>query len=157
LSPAGGPEPFYAEFGWAGNGVKLPDADTLWSQDGSGSLTPEHPVTLTWDNGEGLVFKRTIAIDPQYMFMLTDAVENKGANPVSLHEFGIVSRHGMPHIQGYYVLHEGPVGVLGDGKLYEPSYKDIEKPMDAVKTTGGWLGITDKYWAAALIPDQSAT
>jgi YidC/Oxa1 family membrane protein insertase len=111
---------------------------------------------LTWDNGEGLIFKRTISIDSQYMFTLKDEIENKSSAPVKLLEYGLVSRHGMPKIQGYYLLHEGPVGVLGDGKLYEPAYKDLEKPMEAVKSQGGWLGITDKYWAAAVIPDQSA-
>jgi len=160
LSPSGGPEPFYAEFGWV-NGTlgntKLPDASTLWTAATSGALTPSHPVTLTWDNGEGLVFKRTVSIDDRYMFTLDDVVENKSGSPVTLYQYGLVSRHGLPQIQGYYLLHEGPVGVLGDGKLYEPAYKDLDKPMDPVKSTGGWLGITDKYWAAALIPDQSAT
>jgi YidC/Oxa1 family membrane protein insertase len=160
LSPSGGPEPFYAEFGWvnaAGGNAKLPGADTLWTAQSSGPLTPTQPLTLTWDNGDGLVFKRVISIDDKYMFTLNDSVENKGANPVTLYEYGLVSRHGMPVVQGYYLLHEGPVGVLGDGKLFEPAYKDLEKPMEPVKSTGGWLGITDKYWAAALIPDQEAT
>lgn len=160
LSPSGGPEPFYAEFGWvnaAGGNAKLPDANTVWTAQSSGPLTPAQPLTLIWDNGDGLVFKRTIAVDDKYMFTLNDSVENKSANPVTLYEFGLVSRHGMPVVQGYYLLHEGPVGVLGDGKLFEPAYKDLEKPMEAVKSEGGWLGITDKYWAAALIPDQTAT
>ncbi len=160
LSPSGGPDPFYAEFGWVngtGGNVKLPDADTVWTATSSGPLTPAHPLTLSWDNGEGIDFKRSIAIDSRYMFTVTDTAENKSAAPVTLHEYGLVSRHGMPVVQGYYLLHEGPVGVLGDGKLFEPAYKDLEKPMEPVKSQGGWLGITDKYWAAALIPDQSAT
>lgn len=158
LSPSGSPAPFYAEFGWVnaeGGKAKLPGADTVWSAASNAPLTPAHPLVLTWDNGEGLVFKRTIAIDDHYMFTLTDAVENKSSQPVKLLGYGLISRHGMPHILGYYILHEGPVGVLGDGKLYEPSYKDLHKPMEPVKSQGGWLGITDKYWAAALIPDQS--
>jgi len=160
LSPAGSREPFYAEFGWvkgAGNNIKLPDADTVWAAASAGSLTPEKPLVLTWDNGEGLLFKRTIAIDNRYMFTITDAVENKGGNAVTMSGYGLVSRHGMPVVQGYYLLHEGPVGVLGEGKLYEPAYKDLDKPMEPVKSDGGWLGITDKYWAAAAIPDQSAS
>jgi YidC/Oxa1 family membrane protein insertase len=159
LSPSGSPEPFYAEFGWvndSGGKAKLPDANTVWSTASNAPLTPTHPLVLTWDNGEGLIFKRTISIDSQYMFTLKDEIENKSSAPVKLLEYGLVSRHGMPKIQGYYLLHEGPVGVLGDGKLYEPAYKDLEKPMEAVKSQGGWLGITDKYWAAAVIPDQSA-
>jgi YidC/Oxa1 family membrane protein insertase len=160
LSPSGSPEPFYAEFGWingTGTNAKLPNADTVWSATNNAPLTSNRPLVLTWDNGDGLLFKRTIAIDREYMFTLTDEVENKTDNPVTLHGYGLISRHGLPQVQGYYILHEGPVGVLGDGKLYEPSYKDVEKPMEPVKSTGGWLGITDKYWAATLIPDQSAT
>jgi len=159
LSPSGSPQPFYAEFGWvneAGGNAKLPTADTVWTASNNAPLTPDRPLVLTWDNGEGLVFKRTIAIDREYMFTLTDEIENKTGAPVALHQYGLISRHGLPQVQGYYILHEGPVGVLGDGKLYEPSYKDVEKPMEPVKSIGGWLGITDKYWAAALIPDQSA-
>ena len=160
LSPSGGPDPFYAEFGWvngAGGNLKFPDATTVWTTIGSAPLTTERPLVLTWDNGEGLVFKRTIAVDKEYMFTLTDEVQNKTANPVALYQYGLVSRHGLPKVKGYYISHEGPVGVLGDGKLFEPAYKDLEKPMEPVKTSGGWLGITDKYWAAALVPDQTAT
>ena len=159
LSPSGSRDPFYAEFGWvndAGTPVKLPTADTVWNTVGTAALTPERPLVLTWDNGEGLRFKRTISVDPIYMFTITDEVGNTGASPVTIRSFGLASRHGMPQVQGYYILHEGPVGVLGDGKLFEPSYKDIEKPMERVESRGGgWLGITDKYWAATLIPDQT--
>jgi YidC/Oxa1 family membrane protein insertase len=159
LSPSGSHDPFYAEFGWV-NGTsgqaKLPDADTLWSAASTTPLSPERPLVLSWDNGEGLRFKRTIAVDRVYMFTITDEVENTSANPVTIYGYGLASRHGLPPVQGYYILHEGPVGVLGDGKLYEPAYKDIEKPMEPVTSQGGWLGITDKYWATTLVPDQEA-
>ena len=159
LSPSGSHDPFYAEFGWvngSGGHAKLPDADTVWSATSTAPLSPERPLVLTWNNGEGLLFKRTIAVDRVYMFTITDEVENTGANPVTIHGYGLASRHGLPQVQGYYILHEGPVGVLGDGKLYEPAYKDIEKPMEPVSSQGGWLGITDKYWATTLVPDQGA-
>jgi YidC/Oxa1 family membrane protein insertase len=158
LSPSGSHDPFYAEFGWsngAGGSAKLPDADTVWSAASTAPLTPERPLLLRWDNGEGLVFKRTITIDRVYMFTITDDVENTGANPVTIYGYGLASRHGLPQVQGYYILHEGPIGVL-DGKLNDPAYKDIEKPMERVNSQGGWLGITDKYWAATLVPDQSS-
>ncbi len=159
LSPSGSQDPFYAEFGWVngtGGHSKLPDADTVWSATNTAPLSPERPLVLSWDNGEGLLFKRTIAVDRVYMFTITDEVENTGANPVTIHGYGLASRHGLPQVQGYFILHEGPVGVLGDGKLYEPAYKDIEKPMEPVSSQGGWLGITDKYWATTLVPDQGA-
>jgi YidC/Oxa1 family membrane protein insertase len=158
LSPAGSPDPFYAEFGWvaaAGSNVKLPTADTVWTAGGSGPLTPAQPAVLTWDNGEGLTFRRTIAVDANYMFTITDDVENKSSNPATIYGYGLISRFGTPKVQGFYILHEGLVGVLGDGKLHEISYSSIAgEPPQVVKSTGGWLGITDKYWAATLIPDQ---
>jgi YidC/Oxa1 family membrane protein insertase len=159
LSPSGAPEPFYAEFGWVaapGANLRLPGPDTLWTAASPGPLTPERPMILTWNNGEGLSFRRTIAIDRDYMFTLTEEVENMSAAPVVLNGYGLVSRHGTPKVEGYYILHEGLIGVLGDGKLYEIAYSSIvDKPAQTVKSKGGWLGITDKYWAATLVPDQS--
>jgi YidC/Oxa1 family membrane protein insertase len=112
---------------------------------------------LTWENGEGLQFRRTISVDNNFMFTVNDEVANTGSNPATIYGYGLVSRHGTPNVQGFYILHEGLVGVLGDGKLYEIGYSSIQgEPPRVVKSTGGWLGITDKYWAAALIPDQAA-
>ena len=163
LSPSGSPDPFYAEFGWTGAGgekVKLPDGDTLWTQQGSGPLTVSHPVTLAYDNGEGLTFRRTIAVDSKYLFTVKDEVTNKGGKPVSLYPYGLISRHGTPKTAGYYILHEGLVGYLGSEGLQEYTYKKMEdlKPNAAgaksvdFNVTDGWLGITDKYWAATLLP-----
>ncbi|TAK48600.1 MAG: membrane protein insertase YidC [Xanthobacteraceae bacterium] len=160
LSPSGAPHPYYAEFGWvaaSGGTAKVPDANSQWRQEGTGALTPATPVTLTFDNGEGLTFRRTIAIDDNYLFTIRDDVSNAGSAPVTLYPFGLVSRHGTPQVQGYYILHEGLVGVLGDQGLQELTYKSIEdKKSVAFKITNGWLGITDKYWAATLLPNTDA-
>src|SRR6185437_11104854 len=160
LSPSGSPEPFYAEFGWtgtAGANVKIPTSETTWSQQGSGALTAVHPVTLTWDNGAGLEFRRTIAVDDKYVFTVKDEVVNKSTNPVSLYPYALISRHGTPKTLGYYILHEGLIGVLGDQGLQEITYKKAEeKKKIGFDVTNGWLGITDKYWAAALLPDTTA-
>jgi len=159
MSPVGGPEPYYAEFGWtaAGKNVALPDGDTRWTADRT-VLTPAQPVTLTWDNGQGLQFSRTIAVDDNYMFTVTQKVENKGDKPVTLFPYALISRHGTPHTDGLYILHEGPLGVFRDkagdsGTLKDYSYKDIagDKTVE-FDSIGGWLGFTDKYWLAALIP-----
>ena len=160
FSPSGAPHPYYAEYGWAaGPGVTqpMPDANTLWKAESAGALTPTSPVTLVWDNGQGLVFRRTIAVDPNYLFTISDEVENKTGSPVALYPYGLISRHGMPKVEGFYILHEGPIGVLGSA-LQEIGYTDLlkEGPAKTFKQTGGWLGFTDKYWAAALIPDQKA-
>ena len=160
LSPSGTTDPFYAEFGWtgvAGANVKLPTSETVWKQTGSGTLSVGRPVTLSYDNDEGLEFRRTIAVDDKYLFTIKDEVTNKGASPISLYPYALISRHGTPQTAGYYILHEGLIGVLGDSGLQEYTYKNIaEKKAVNFDVTNGWLGITDKYWAATLLPDTSA-
>jgi YidC/Oxa1 family membrane protein insertase len=159
-SPSGTAEPYYAEFGWVpatGSTVRLPDRDTLWQQEGTGSLTPGSPVTLKYDNGDGLTFRRTLAIDDRYLFTIKDEVTNVGTAPVTLYPFALISRHGTPQVAGYYILHEGLIGYLGDQGLQEYGYKKIDDAKAAsFKVTNGWLGITDKYWASALLPDTNA-
>jgi YidC/Oxa1 family membrane protein insertase len=165
LSPSESPQPFYAEFGWvaaSGAGAKppaLPGADTVWRQEGSGALTPERPIVLTYSNNEGLTFRRTISVDEKYLFTVKDEVANSGTQAVTLFPYSLVSRHGTPPTLGYYILHEGLIGVLGDKGLQEITYKAIDdkKKIAFPKVTNAWLGITDKYWAAALLPDPNAT
>jgi YidC/Oxa1 family membrane protein insertase len=160
LSPVGSPHPFYAEFGWvtgAGAQVKLPDRNTVWTQFGSGTLGVGKPVTLTWDNGEGLEFRRIVNIDDKYLITVENQVVNKGSAPVTLYPYGLIRRHGTPETLGYYILHEGLIGVIGDQGLQEFTYKAIEdKKNVSFKATNAWLGITDKYWAATLLPDPKA-
>ncbi len=155
LSPSGSPAPFYSELGWtaaAGSEVKVPGPETMWRQEGAGALSVGHPVTLVYDNGEGLEFRRTIAVDDKYMFSIKDEVVNRGGAPVTLYPFALVSRHGTPPTQGYYLLHEGLIGVFSD-KVQEETYADIEKKKTiAYTSTNAWLGFTDKYWGAVLIP-----
>ncbi len=160
LSPSGSAHPFYAQFGWtnaAGSKVKLPDDNTVWTQEGSGTLAPGKPITLVWNNGEGLEFRRVISVDDKYLFTVDDTVINRSADPVTLYPYALISRHGRPQIEGYYILHEGLIGVLGDKGLQEISYSDIESKKNiAFNVTDGWLGITDKYWAATLLPKTDA-
>jgi YidC/Oxa1 family membrane protein insertase len=168
-SPSGTDNPYYAEFGWVaagGSSVRMPDQNTLWQQETSGSLTPNQPVTLKYDNGDGLTFRRTIAIDDRYLFTIKDEVTNVGNAPITLYPFALISRHGTPKTSGYYILHEGLIGYLGDQGLQEYTYKKIDEapPLPnrngargvAFDITNGWLGITDKYWASALLPDTNA-
>jgi len=160
LSPSGSPHPFYAEFGWyapAGANAKVPGPDTLWSHVGAGSLRPGQPVTLSYHNGEGLEFRRTISVDDKYLFTLKDEVVNSGAAAVSLYPYALVSRHGTPQTSGYYILHEGMIGVMGDQGEQQFTYKAMEdKKLQQFSVTNAWMGITDKYWAAALLPDTGA-
>ncbi len=160
LAPSGTEHPFYAEFGWvaaSGSNAKVPDRDTVWSQDGTGTLSVDKPVTLTWNNGEGLTFKRTITVDQNYLFTLKDEVTNTGNAPATLYPYALISRHGKPQVSGYYVLHEGLIGVLGDQGLQEYTYSKIDDDKKKeFNVTNAWLGITDKYWAATLLPDTGA-
>ena len=162
LSPLASPEAYFAESGWQGakgSTQSLPGAETLWQDASSGPLTPSSPAKLTWDNGSGLKFTRTIAVDADYMFKITDQVENKSSGDVALTPYARLYRFGKPKTTGYSVLHEGLIGVPGDAGLTEVTYaKALEEvgPKTFEAKTGGWIGITDKYWASALIPDQTA-
>ncbi len=161
LSPAAAPNPFYADTGFVGQpgaNIVLPKADTLWSAD-SDVLTPAKPVTLTYDNGQGVIFTRTVAVDDKYMFTVTDGVRNTTSAEVSLYPYALVTRRGKPKTDGYAVLHEGFVGIVGDSRVQEFTYDTIEKEPKATHSTegaGGWLGFTDKYWASVVIPEQAA-
>ena len=159
-SPSNTANPYYAEFGWVGatgSTARLPDQNTVWQQEGSNSLTPGSPVTLKYDNGEGLTFRRTISIDDRYLFTIKDEVTNVGNAPLTVYPFALISRHGTPQVAGYYILHEGLIGYLGDQGLQEYGYKKIDDAKSvSFKVTDGWLGITDKYWASALLPDTNA-
>jgi YidC/Oxa1 family membrane protein insertase len=161
LAPAGSPSPYYAEAGFIadpGANLVLPGPDTLWQADHD-TLTETSPVTLTYDNGQGLVFHRKIAVDDRYMFTVTDSVENKSTQAITLHPYAFVKRYGWPAGVGYYRVHEGFVGVVGgESGVEQIKYDKIEKEDHAEKHfsgTGGWLAITEKYWAAAVIPDRS--
>ncbi|MGQ3029153.1 MAG: membrane protein insertase YidC, partial [Ferrovibrionaceae bacterium] len=164
LAPAGAEHAYYAEFGWTAapsETAKLPDGATVWKADGT-ELTATKPIVLSWNNGEGLTFTRTIAIDANYMFTVTQKVENASGKKVTLFPYGLVQRQGTPKTEGLYILHEGPLGVFRDkadssGTLKEYSYKDVisDKSIE-FPSIGGWIGITDKYWLTALVPVDTA-
>jgi YidC/Oxa1 family membrane protein insertase len=155
LAPQGSPDPYFAEFGWApGSGVAVPNENTTWTADRQ-TLTGDQPVTLSWDNGQGLRFERRFSVDPNYMLQITERVVNNGSAPVQLSPYGLVQRQGTPHTSGYYILHEGPLGVF-NGTLAEYNYDKLkDKKTIEVESTGGWIGITDKYWLVSLVPDQT--
>ncbi len=155
--PEGAQNAYFAEFGWAGaNVADLPNADTLWTAAPGAKLTPATPVTLTYVSTTGLTFSRKISIDDRFMFTVTDSVANASAMPIQLAAYGSVQRQGIPtdHASSA-VVHEGAVGVV-DGKLTTLKYKAWKKDGGSeASSTGGWMGITDKYWLAALIPAQN--
>ena len=157
LSPTGAKNPYYAQFGWvAGNSsVKLPTTETVWTADRT-TLSPKQPLKLSWDNGQGLKFNRTITLDENYMFSVTQVVENNSRKTITLYPYGLVSRTGTPETLGFFILHEGLLGVF-NGQLKEVDYDDVQDAKTiSQRSKGGWIGITDKYWLTALIPDQKA-
>jgi len=156
LAPTGTEHPYHAEFGWApapGANPKLPKRDTKWRTNDS-QLSPGSPVTLRWDNGEGLLFERTYTLDDNFMITVRQQVTNQTGGTVTLYPYGLISRTGTPEVSGFIILHEGALGVF-DGELVEEDYEDIQEAgSQKFTSTGGWLGVTDKYWLTALIPDQ---
>jgi len=161
FSPIGTAYPYYAIYGWVaapGSAVRTPDDSSTWKLASGTTLTPTSPITLTWDNGQGLVFTRTISVDQNYMFDVRDQVANHSGAPVTLYPYAFVARDGVPNTQHFWALHEGYVGVA-DGALKDANYtdfKDAGTPPQTFQSTGGWFGITDKYWMAAVIPPQTA-
>jgi YidC/Oxa1 family membrane protein insertase len=166
LAPTGGAEPYYALYGWAPAGEldfeQVPGADTPWQLESGETLGVGSPVTLVWDNGNGLVFRRTIAVDDKFMFSVTQEVENTSDAEVRLAPYGIVARHGLPDdLQNFFILHEGVVRKV-DGQLDEIGYDNVTD-LDFVEREraqaevvqveeSGWIGFTDKYWMTTLIP-----
>jgi YidC/Oxa1 family membrane protein insertase len=161
LSPVGSHSPYLAEFGWVAAsadaaGVKVPDNETQWTA-AAGALTTKTPVTLSWDNGAGLRFSRTISVDDDYMFTIKQGVENTGGAPVRLLPYGAVSRTGTPETSSYYILFEGMIGDF-NGLLKEVKYGDVKPGVPVEVSSGGaWLGFTDKYFLTALVPPLDET
>ncbi|MTI04940.1 membrane protein insertase YidC [Roseibium denhamense] len=157
FSPTGSPDPYYSDYGWVADpnvDVALPGPSTEWTVEGQPTLTPSTPLTLTWDNGSGLTFKRTYSVDENYLFTVAQSVENSGAEAVTLYPYGLIARRGIPETTGIWILHEGLLGVFGEEGLQEVDYSDLEEEgsVRPPQVNQGWLGITDKYWAATLIP-----
>ena len=163
LEPRSEDHPYYVQYGWSaapGEQVKLPDNDTVWTTSAD-TLSTGHPVTLSWENGAGLTFQITLSIDDDYMFAVQQSVKNATNQPVKLFPWSRIRRDYTPEVAGYYILFEGLLGFV-DGKLQENTYSSA-KSESAKKngiaytatSTGGWAGITDKYWLTSLVPDQS--
>ena len=171
LSPVGKPEAYYAAFGWApAVGIKpdqVPDPNTIWTVVGNNILTPSSPISLMWDNGNGVKFMRKISIDEKYMFTVEQGIENNSGSEISLRPYGLLRRHGEPKdMKNFFILHEGIIR-MSDGELSEEDYGDIaDLPILEKEGThaervevqnSGWTGFTDHYWMTTLIPDQSSS
>jgi YidC/Oxa1 family membrane protein insertase len=157
LSPAGSAYPRYIGHGWvpSNQNIAVPDKNTQWQVSGNTQLSPSNDVTLIWNNGSGLTFKKTFSLDNKNLITLTQSVQNNTGAPVTLHPYGLVAQRGLPEVQqGTWILHEGPIGYVGE-ELHEESYKDLRKSKKvSYQASQGWTGITDKYWLTTVIPPQ---
>ena len=152
LAPSSTISPYFADFGWlsSNNNIKMPDSNTIWNVIGE-KLTPDTPVTLEWDNGDGLKFIRIISVDDNYMFNIVQTVENKTQNPVVLYPYVLISRKIDMQAQKRSVVHEGFSGVI-NGSLEELKYSKLdEKENKTFETKNGWFGFSDRYWFTAMI------
>ena len=159
FSPADTKDGYFTELGYvaAQEVGGVPGPTTVWTLASGDKLTENTPVTLTYTNAKGVIFSRTVSIDEHYMISVADKVENPSQAAISFATYGRVTRNNKPAVPPVFVIHEGFLGVSGkDGSLTEEKYKDVEEaPVTVAKATGGWLGITDKYWAAAIVPPQT--
>jgi YidC/Oxa1 family membrane protein insertase len=158
LSPEGAPGAIYAQFGWSGQGLALPGNDTVWQADGD-LLAPGKPVTLSWTNGSGQIFRIRLTIDEKYMIAAEQSVANGGAGPVAVRPFALVKRTGVSADPSSWTQHTGPIGVFDGTANYKIDFKDLDTAGaqgESFTSTGGWLGFTDKYWLTALAPAPSS-
>ena len=156
LNPKNSPKEYFIETGWVSGGdqkIKLPLLDTVWKNKGSSTLTPNNPITLEWNNGEGLIFTKKIELDDNFLFKVTQSIKNESNNSFQFYPYAQITRKGNIEGMQIYILHEGFLGVFGD-ELKEENFDDIEKEKFSISATKGWLGITDKYWLTAIVPEK---
>ena len=155
LSPKKYEQGYFVESGWATtkSDVKVPDNNTLWQIRDGKKLTPNYPITLEWNNKEGLVFLKKIEIDDKYLFKITETVRNDKNKVVDLFHYGQITKNAKPATENFYILHEGLTGVV-DKNLKEETYSAVEKEKKTYNGKSGWFGITDKYWMSAIIPES---
>ena len=156
LNPKNSAEEYFIETGWASSGsekIKLPLSDTVWKVKGNSTLTPNRPVTIEWDNGDGLIFTKKIDLDNKFLFKITQSIKNNSNKSFQFYPYAQITRGSKPEGMQIYILHEGFLGVFGD-ELVEEDYDDIEKEKFTINSSKGWLGITDKYWLTAIVPEK---
>tara|TARA_B100001123_G_scaffold284750_1_gene317329 strand:- start:63 stop:1742 length:1680 start_codon:yes stop_codon:yes gene_type:complete len=156
LNPKNSQEGYYIETGWASTGdnkLKLPLDNTIWKIKGNNVLTPGNPITLEWDNEEGLIFKKKIELDENFLFKITQSIKNNSNKSFQFFPYAQITRNYKPEVTPIYILHEGFLGVFGD-ELKELDYEDVDEEKFIMNNLKGWLGITDKYWLTAIVPEK---
>ena len=157
LNPKNSPLGYYIGTGWASNNnekLKLPLENTIWKVNGNNKLTPNNPVLLEWDNNEGLIFTKKIELDNNFLFKITQGIKNTSNKFFEFYPYAQITRNYKPEVTPIYILHEGFIGMFDD-ELKEEDYEDIEKEKLTMNSSKGWLGITDKYWLTAIVPQKN--
>ena len=154
LNPKKSENGYFLETGWAtSENIKVPNHNSKWRVIGNDTLAPKQPVTIQWNNNEGLIFKKKLTIDDKYLIIVEDSVQNLSQKNINLFHYSQITRNKKPDVQNFYILHEGLIGVVGE-ELKELSYEDIIEKKESYENNSGWFGITDKYWLSAIIPQK---
>ena len=156
LNPKNSPEGYYIETGWASNSnekLKLPLDNTIWKVKGNNKLTPNNPIVLEWNNNDGLIFTKKIELDNKFLIKITQNIKNTSNKTYEFYPYAQITRNYKPDVTPIYILHEGFIGMFDD-ELKEEDYKDIEEEKFTITSSKGWLGITDKYWLTAIVPEK---
>ncbi len=157
LNPSETNEGYFVETGWAASNLgkmSLPNTETIWKVKGNKKLSDGSPVIIEWNNNSGLIFRKKIELDDKFLFRITQEIQNKSSQKIELYPYAQITRNQNPDVTDFYILHEGFIGVF-DEELKEESYKDIEERKKEFNAEDGWLGITDKYWMTALVPEKN--
>jgi YidC/Oxa1 family membrane protein insertase len=155
LSPKKSEDGYFVESGWATtkSDIKVPDNNSVWQIREGKKLTPSSPVTLEWNNREGVVFSKKIEVDDKYLFKITETIRNEKSKTIELFHYSQITKNTKPNTENFYILHEGLIGVV-DKNLKEETYSSIEEEKKTYTGKSGWFGITDKYWMSAIIPES---
>ena len=146
---------YYIETGWATNGeIELPNSKSLWKIEGNNKLDPNNSIRILWTNNQGIIFEKKISLDKEYLFSIDQKIINNSEKTYNFYPYGQIIRNSAPEVTNFYILHEGLLGVF-DNQLVEKDYEDIEEKKYSITANNGWLGITDKYWIASLIPESN--
>ena len=156
LNPSKVRNGYYVETGWAttNKNIDVPNAKSIWKIEGKNKLTPNSPIKLIWSNDQNIKFEKKISIDNQYLFTVNQTIINNSEKTYNFYPYGQIIRNEIPEITNFFILHEGPLGVF-NSELVEKDYDDIQEKPYSINADKGWLGITDKYWIASLMPQEN--
>ena len=156
LNPSKVQNGYYVETGWAttNKNIDVPNAKSIWKIEGNNKLTHNSPIKLIWSNDQNIKFEKKISIDNQYLFTVNQTIINNSEKTYNFYPYGQIIRNEIPEITNFFILHEGPLGVF-NSELVEKDYDDIQEKPYSINADKGWLGITDKYWIASLMPQEN--